>query len=225
MDSFNTVDIGVAIILLVSALIAYARGFVHETLAIGSWVGATFVTIYAFPHVRPFVRRFIPVEWVADFIITGGGLFIVTLVAFSLITHPITKVVKESALNMLDRSLGFLFGILRGIVLICLVYLVVEWFMPPNKPAKWLQQARSMPLIEVGVGLMKAMVPEETMTAGKGKARGAGSKAKKLIESEVERTFRKMISPEPKKSPSKAPQDGYNQNPRREMDRAIQSIQ
>jgi membrane protein required for colicin V production len=224
MDNFNAVDIGVAIILLVSALIAYARGFVHETLAVGSWVGATFATIYGYPLARPFVRQIIPVELVAD-IVTGVGLFIVTLVAFSLITRPISKVVKESALNMLDRSLGFLFGILRGIVLICLVYLVIEWSMPPEKPAKWLKQARSMPLIEVGVGLMKAMVPDDAMAAGKGKARSAGDKAKKLMESEVEKTFRKMISPEPKDSPSKTPLGGYNKNPRREMDRAIQSIQ
>ncbi|MDH5749729.1 MAG: CvpA family protein [Rhodospirillales bacterium] len=137
MDSSaaTVVDIGVAAVLLISAFLAYSRGFVHEVLSVGGWVGATFAAIYGFPYVKPYAREYIETVLFAD-IAAGAILFILSLVILSLITRGISSRVKDSSLNELDRSLGFLFGIARGAILVCLVYIAAEWLIPAPKPVE-----------------------------------------------------------------------------------------
>src|SRR3546814_7495107 len=76
MDSLpiNLADLIVIVVLLVSGVFAFVRGFVHEVLAIASWVGAAFVTLYAYPLVQPWVLGVIAVEFIAS-LLTGVGLF------------------------------------------------------------------------------------------------------------------------------------------------------
>jgi membrane protein required for colicin V production len=82
----NVTDIAVIVVLLISALLAYARGFVHEVLAVAGWVGAIFATIYGFPYARPYARSLIPVELIAD-LVAGLVIFVVTLVLLSFVTR------------------------------------------------------------------------------------------------------------------------------------------
>ena len=76
MDSLpvNITDIGVGVVLVVSALLAYMRGFVHEVLAVGGWIGAIFATIYGFSYVKPFARDLIDLQWAAD-LSAGAAVF------------------------------------------------------------------------------------------------------------------------------------------------------
>ena len=94
----NLADISVALILLVSALLAFVRGFFREVMAIAAWVGAFFVALYGFTHVQPYARDLIPIETVAD-LATGVGLFVVAVVIFSTISHALARGVKDSGLG------------------------------------------------------------------------------------------------------------------------------
>ena len=116
---FTFLDIAIGIVLLVSGLLAFVRGFVHEVLAVGAWVGAIFIAVFGFPYLRPYARDLIPHELAAD-VAAGAAIFVVALVVLSLLTRALSDRVKDSALNALDRSLGFVFGLLRGAVLVCL---------------------------------------------------------------------------------------------------------
>ena len=60
----NVFDVGVIAVLLVSALLAYARGFVHEVLAVVGWIGAIVATFYGFPYLQPYARQLIPMDLV-----------------------------------------------------------------------------------------------------------------------------------------------------------------
>src|SRR3546814_12264204 len=115
MDSLpiNLADLIVIVVLLVSGVFAFVRGFVHEVLAIASWVGAAFVTLYAYPLVQPWVLGVIAVEFIAS-LLTGVGLFLLTLVLFSVLTRILSNRIQQSSLRALDRSLGLLFGFVRG---------------------------------------------------------------------------------------------------------------
>ncbi len=124
----NITDIAVIVVVLVSAFLAYARGFVHEVLSVAGWVGAGFITAHALPFVEPFALELIPIEKVAPFA-AGAVVFIVSLVILSILTRAISRRVQDSAHNALDRSLGFLFGMVRGAVLVCLIYIAIEWMM------------------------------------------------------------------------------------------------
>ncbi len=217
MDSLpvNVTDIGVGVVLLISALLAYARGFVHEVLAVGGWIGAIFATIYGFPYVKPFTRDLIELQWVAD-LTAGTTLFIVSLVALSIITRAISKRVQASMLNALDRSLGFLFGIVRGAVLVSLAYVFVEMAQPVSEQPPWLRSARSMPVIEAGARLLRSLIPDDDDDA----ANDAREKEQKILD--TEKAMRQMLSAQPKGKDTGAP-GGYGPHERRDMERLIDS--
>ncbi len=220
MDSLpvNVTDIGVGVVLLVSALLAYARGFVHEVLAVGGWIGAIFATIYAFPYVKPFSRDLIDLQWAAD-LTAGTVVFIVSLVVLSIVTRKISKRVQASMLNALDRSLGFLFGIARGAVLVSLAYVGVELVQPVSEQPPWLRSARSMPVIEAGARLLRSLIPDDDAAAA---ANDAREKAQRILD--TEKAMRQMLSARPKGKDSGAP-GGYGPHERRDMERLIDSSQ
>ncbi len=223
MDSWpiNLVDISIVVIIVISALLAFARGFVHEVLAIAGWVGAIFATIYGFPYLKPLARDVISWQIVAD-ISAGAVIFIFSLIVLSLITGAIAKQVRKSALNALDRALGFLFGILRGAVVICLIYIGVELVWPPQDQPKWLRSARSITLVETGANLLKSLVPQETVQKGSKAAKDAKDKAGKMLDNQ--RVLQEMISPKPKSTPERTP-GGYGKKERGDMNRLIEGSQ
>lgn len=163
MDSLpiNAVDIAVALVLLVSGVLAYARGFVHETLAVAGWVGAFVATVKGYPYLQPYSRDMIPSELLADFA-AGVAIFVVTLVVLTLVTRAISSRVKESALNVLDRSLGFLFGLVRGAIVVCVAYIGLELLIPRSEQPEWVTSAKSLPLIIEGSQALAALLPEDT---------------------------------------------------------------
>src|ERR1700749_3762484 len=101
----NTVDIVVIAVVALSALIAFLRGFVREVLTIGSWLGASLVTLYGFPLLEAKIEQMISSKLAAD-IVCGVVLFLVSLIVFSIISHMIARFVRGSALTAVDRSLG-----------------------------------------------------------------------------------------------------------------------
>ncbi len=158
----NLADVAVVGVVLLSALFAFFRGFVRETLAIAGWVGAAFATIWLFPMAQPYAAQWIAIPWLAD-LLAGVAIFVVTLAILWLIIHMIVVRVKESPLNALDRSLGFLFGIARGLVLVALAYMVASQAAWQDEPAPdWVAEAKVRPVIDYSAGLIVALVPEGT---------------------------------------------------------------
>ena len=156
---FTVADVGVLIVLIISALLAFARGLIKETLSVVGWIGAIFAVLYIFPVLQPFARDLIPLYILAD-AVTGSVIFLVALVTISIASYAITKRVRESSLNAIDRSLGFLFGLLRGAVVICIAYLVLVELVPVAERPIWIQEARSRPPVEIGANLLIKLVPK-----------------------------------------------------------------
>ena len=202
----NVVDIGVLLILLVSAVLAYARGFVHEVLSVGGWVGAIFATFYGFPYAKPFARKYISLDLAAD-LAAGTVIFIITLVFLSLLTRAIAKQVQNSALNVLDRSLGFLFGLARGAVLVCVAYIGLAIIMPEEDQPAIVREARTMQLIKPGAALLEQLVPDHITGQT-----NSGSKTSIDVKS--------LLSPKPKQQDVPA-RDGYNKDQRKNLERLI----
>ena len=221
----TAVDVIVAVVLLGSAGFAFVRGFVHEVLAIGAWVGAAFAALYGFAPVQPFFRAQIGSSLLAD-IAAGAVLFLGTLLIFSIITKQVADRVRNSALNSVDSSLGFVFGIIRGALLVCLAYLAVS--MVTDEPPSWLAEAKAKPWLERGAGMLRGLAPEG-FGAAEGKTRQISKEAQEL--KQAEETFRKYVAPLPaqdkaeqKKAGDKSGQ-GYDKDSRSQLDRLIQANQ
>jgi membrane protein required for colicin V production len=132
MEGFTIIDGVVALVVVVSALLAYARGLVRELLAIGGWIAAAVVAFIFAPQATPLVRE-LPVlgDFLADScelsVIAGfAAVFAVALLVVSLFTPLFSSAVQRSALGGIDQALGFLFGVARGILLVALAYFVYQ---------------------------------------------------------------------------------------------------
>lgn len=227
MDSLpiNITDIIVLIILLLSGILAFMRGLVHETLSIGAWVGAAVSTLYLFPHAQPFAREYIAIEVAAD-ITAGVAIFLIALILFSIISRALSRQVQESSLGALDRTLGLLFGFLRGAVIVCVAWLVLVWLLPPDERPEWITEARSRPLIERGAEILQALVPEEIRLRGEEAAERAKDSTEEAIE--AEESLRELISPQPKpeaKDDADSAREGYNPDQRDDMQRLIENTE
>jgi membrane protein required for colicin V production len=153
------VDGAVAALLLLSAVLASLRGFVHETLGILGWIGAVVAALAFYPLAAPLLSGVLSEPWmrasVAAFVI-----FLVALIVLSLIARWLAGVVRNSALGPIDRALGFLFGLARGAVVVLIAYIGAAWLLPAAQCPPWLAQARTLdaaePMTEYAFGLLPA---------------------------------------------------------------------
>ncbi|SPJ23992.1 CvpA family protein [Palleronia abyssalis] len=132
MDGFTIVDGIVALILVVSAILAYSRGFVREAMAIAGWIVAAIAAFALATTAQPLVQE-IPVldRYLGDscelsIIFAFAAVFAVMLVVASIFTPILSGAVQDSALGPIDRGLGFLFGVARGIILIAVAFVVYD---------------------------------------------------------------------------------------------------
>lgn len=162
MDSFpvNPIDILVAVVLLLSGLLAFSRGAVREVLGIGAWVGAGFAAIYGFSYAREFFRKVIENHLVAD-AVAGLAVFLVALILLAVFSQVIASRIQGSKFGALDRALGFIFGLLRGAVLLCLAYMLFIWAMAEEDRPPWIAKARTLPYIIKGAEAIRWIVPDE----------------------------------------------------------------
>lgn len=221
MDSlpFNPADLIIVAIIAVSGLLAFARGLVREVLSIVAWVGAAIITLYGIPYVRPYIGMFVQQDQIIVDVVGGTIIFILMLVVLSLASVSVARQVKDSQLNALDRSLGFVFGVGRGMVLICLSYMVMVWSLPPTDHPKALREARTLPFIETGVALLTGLVPEglRGTTARRSEDQRRDAEARRAAGKAMET----LIAPQVKAAPARDAQ-GYNDKERQEMNRLLQ---
>jgi membrane protein required for colicin V production len=216
-------DIIVVAIIGLSALFGFIRGFLREVLSIGSWIVAGLATWFGLPYLRPFASQYISHELIAD-VATGIAIFLVVLVVASVISHFITRSVRESSLGPLDRSLGILFGIARGAAIVSVALLICDNFYAPDNRPQWLKDARTLPVVQIGADFVRQFVPASVAAQAQSTADSAKQQAQQAME--VGQAIQ-IITDARRNRPnadSTASKDdsGYNDADRKAMDRAMQ---
>ncbi len=173
------------VIMLISAVLAMIRGFVREVLSIASWVAAAIAAFLLYPHVLPYAKQYISHDLVAMGA-SAAAIFIVTLLIVSYITMRISDFVLDSRIGALDRTLGFVFGAVRGLLLVVVAMMFFNWFVQPEQQPNWVLKAKSRPiLISVGERLV-AVLPEDPERAIMEKLRQSQSAGGSGVEGESE---------------------------------------
>ncbi|WP_137700210.1 CvpA family protein [Marimonas lutisalis] len=132
MEGFTIIDGVVALVIVISALLAYSRGFVREALAIAGWIVAALLAFMFAPQVQPLIKEvpvigsFLNDSCELSMIGAFAAVFAVALVIASLFTPLFSSLVQRSALGGLDQGLGFLFGVARGVLLVAIAFFVYE---------------------------------------------------------------------------------------------------
>ncbi|MCR9212633.1 MAG: CvpA family protein [Proteobacteria bacterium] len=156
----QSADAVILVILLISAIFGFARGFVKEVLSVAGWIGAIFLTLYLFPLLQPFAREFIANLLIAD-ILTGAVIFILSLVILSYISHTISEKVKASSLGALDRSLGIFFGLGRAVILLGIGWLAFVQFIPVEDRPEWILKAKMLPIVASAGEFVAELLPPD----------------------------------------------------------------
>lgn len=132
MEGFTIIDGVVALIIVLSALLAYSRGIVREVMAIAGWVAAAVLAFIFAPQVEPLIKE-VPVlgEFIADscelsIIAAFAAVFAVALIVMSFFTPLFSSLVQRSALGGVDQGFGFLFGVARGILLVAIAFFIYD---------------------------------------------------------------------------------------------------
>ncbi len=163
---FSFVDLLIVAVVVVSAIFATYRGFVSETLAIVAWAAAAFATIYFGPYLVPLFRGLVSSSTVA-YVLGYGAVFLAVLIPLSFVSYRFAEGVKHSPVGALDRALGFAFGVVRGLVVVGIAYLIFSAVVPiPSQPG-WVADARLLPVVQGTSEVLLSLVPnQDTSFAG-----------------------------------------------------------
>jgi membrane protein required for colicin V production len=166
----NTVDIIILILVFLSAIIGFWRGITREVLGITSWLLAAVCTYFLHGLAEPLVGLIITNGFILE-IVSALVVFVVSLIIFTSITYSFSDAVKSSIVGGADKVLGFLFGTIRGFVLISIMAFGANKFLlknPENTP-EVLKSSRLIPLSDKFISIMIQSIPTTKLNEWKDK--------------------------------------------------------
>jgi membrane protein required for colicin V production len=153
-------DLVLLAVMLISGLLAMVRGFMREILSIAAWGAAALVTLYAFSKLMPAARSYFTNETVAAAVVVAGT-FIGTLIVVSVITVRISDMILDSRIGALDRTLGFLFGLARGLLIVVVAFLFFIWLVPEKQRPDWVAGAKSYTVLDTTGAWLMSLLPDD----------------------------------------------------------------
>src|SRR5215471_3063477 len=158
MSGITIIDISVVAVVLLSAIFAMWRGLIQETFTIFEWVAAAFVGLRFASTFQPLVAGIISPSWLA-WIAAFVGIFLIVFIPLSIFSHRLSEMVKRSEIGPVDRALGLVFGLGRGLVIIGLGYIAFAALVPASDRPEQLTKARLFPLIQNTSEVLLDLVP------------------------------------------------------------------
>lgn len=159
------IDAVVGVVVLISAVLAYGRGLTREIFTLGVWLLAALAALQFYPMIEPIVAdvetwagiglgSFRP--WAAVLV-----TFVLSLIVLSVIGSAISSIIRNSVLGSIDKGLGFLFGALRGLLLLAVVWFLFEKASPATLEADYIAQSRGAGIVKDMAGALTSAMPSE----------------------------------------------------------------
>lgn len=134
----NWADWVILAILVVSSLISLKRGFVKEALSLANWVLAFFLAMTFRDVLSALITPYIDTPSLRE-MVAFSALFAATLIVGAMVNNLIGELVRLTGLSGTDRTIGMLFGMLRGFVIVMAIILLVPLALPIDQDEWWLQ--------------------------------------------------------------------------------------
>lgn len=216
------VDLIVVAVIVLSALFAFARGFLREVLSIGAWIVAGLAAWFGWPLLEPIVRQYVDHELIS-IAVSAAAIFVVVLIVVTVISHVFTTRVRESSLGALDRSLGLLFGLVRGALIVCVALMIMDQFYDKTQRPEWITQAKSYRLVDAGAEILYGIIPPAILKQGESTADAVKSGAEQAADITQAIQVITGASQQGAADPAAGDADsGYGEADRNAMDRAMQ---
>jgi membrane protein required for colicin V production len=208
-------DLILLVVMLISGLLAMIRGFIREVLSIAAWALAAVAAVYAYAKLLPMVKPSFGSDIIAAAVVVGGA-FLLTLLVVSIITVRVSDMILDSRIGALDRTLGFAFGLARGLIIVVVAYLFFEWLVPERSQPEWVRDAKSRVVLQgTGQWLISMLPDDPESTILKRLRRPKGDEQEPQQQEQQQRQQRSQSR--------QAEPEGYERSERSGMDRLIQS--
>ncbi|HEX7726326.1 MAG TPA: CvpA family protein [Rhizomicrobium sp.] len=221
--SFHWIDLLVVAIVGASAVFAVYRGFVAETLSIFAWAAAAFATLYFAPAAVPLLSG--SMSLIAAQVVAYIAVFLLVLIPLSFVSARFAENVRSSSVGPLDRSLGAVFGVIRGLILIAMAYILFTLIVPIKKQPVWIANAFTLPLIQDTSDVLLSLVPDRDthpMAAAETPVESRPHKAR-VHRSDMPQPHVKPGAKQAAKSHAKHSKKSYGASERQGLDNLIQS--
>ena len=153
-------DLFLIAVMLISGLLAMVRGLIREVLSIAGWGAAAVAGLYAYSKLLPMTKQYISNDYMAIGV-TVAGAFFATLLIVSVITVKISDKILDSRIGALDRTLGFLFGLARGLIIVVVAFIFFDWLVPAKSQPDMVLNARSRIVLQNTGEWLKGLLPED----------------------------------------------------------------
>lgn len=253
MEQLNNLDVVFLVIVGVSALVAIARGVTKELLSIIGWVLAGVSVYYLLPVVDPIMKKYIASE-VLSGLVSGMVILIMFCIFWVLAADKISTQIRFSKLSALDRILGFIFGIFRGVVIVILLQIMISSLIPEESQKGVFAESRYLKLAGDAAGPIKGLIPEKWFDDLKAKGETLGvvaaktdekvdeekakdeepSSAEKLnkatdaasdvLKKSGEELFNKLVQPKVE-GEAEAKEDGYKKDETSDLDKLMDELE
>ncbi len=155
-------DAALIAVAFISGLLAMYRGFAREMLSIVSWLVAAGAVLYFVLYHKPFAEEMaqqMGTQVAIAQIVVGALIFVIVLIVVHLITARLSDAILDSRIGMIDRILGFIFGVFRGFILIVIPFMFYEAFFPkPEQQYPWVRDSASLPYIKATGDALRSML-------------------------------------------------------------------
>jgi len=229
MQGLLMLDYILLAIILISTVLSFLRGFTREVLSIANWVLSIYAALALGGYLASFIKDYVGNENLA-MTISYVVVFLAIMVVASLITSRLANRLQSSSIGPLDRTLGIIFGSLRGFVIACLGYLLLVLIVPQGDEPDWLTSARLYPAIQTGSAALLATIPEGSLPVDQKKLDDAVSKGRKdindagknLILDQIEQQIDGLTND---KSKDTKVEKGYKESDRATLESLIKGVQ
>jgi membrane protein required for colicin V production len=159
---FTLLDFIVFGVLAVSGLLAAMRGFTREVLSLVAWALALAAAYYASQQQQlvDLLLPYLDKPSVAQIAVSLVAFLLVLIIA-SIISVRVSDMVVDSAAGAIDRTLGLVYGLVRGLALVGLAYVFYSWLQPPERQEEWVKDAKSFPVVTKTKDLICGVIPLE----------------------------------------------------------------
>lgn len=236
------IDLAVVLVILVSAGVAFFRGFVREVLTIFGVIGGALAAFFFGPQIAPLffnwlgvedgetpkkLFNLIPYDIVAN-ICAYASIFLAVFLILQLISHFLSASVRAVGLGPVDRTLGVVFGIARGILLLGILYLPFHLILPDDNKREWFGNAKTFVYVESVSTWLQSFLPADADEKAGEAAEKTGSftrdKLKEIdvLQSDIKAEIKSKTSDDAEDDSGTKIDTGYDKKERKDLDSLIE---
>ncbi|MEO1330993.1 MAG: CvpA family protein [Pseudomonadota bacterium] len=160
------IDALVGVLVIVSAYLAMVRGAIRELFALLSWAAAFFAAFAFAPMLQPMLTglpgiggylRDCNLSMVVAFVIVFG----VALIATGILIWVFSGTIRNTALSLFDQGVGFIYGALRGLVLVAVIYIAYQQIVLEADRYQFIENAYTIGVVQATAEIIQSIVPDE----------------------------------------------------------------